>query len=703
MTMKLTDADPAKYKGKTFIAKTGEEYLSDGVRWNKKIPSDDIVISPSPVNRTNVDNNVPPTISPYQLMGGGLLDQAVQTATFGFGDELAGLMSQITGGDYASAKQQYLDRLAGFERQNPKAALGAQLTGGLGTGLLGGIKLAGTKLGQSAMSNLQRSGLLGRFAKGAGYSGGAGLFTGGLRGAGEAETISDIPTEAIQTGVEEGVTAAIFGPIVGEFATQIPKLASFVRNAKNPEIRAAYQIERALLNSGQSKEEVAETIANLGDNGTLADVDGVTSLLETLSLVEGKSQTFINKFLKERSRATTENLMDNLFPNTPDKITTKKELLKLRKEQASPLYKEAFEIGIEPSETLNRIYKAVSVNDDLVSSIKEMSKLEVLLEGKKVDPNVFTKEGTLPTLEGWQTIKEGLDDKIDALYRQGDSKKANKYREIRSKLLNELDTQNPTYKKARNIYAGAKQIEDVIDNSKNFLNKSSDEFIEEIAKYNPAEMEAVKVGVVQAIKDKVEKGQWTHDAVKVFRRQDIEKKMRALFANKENPEVGEELFNNFMNKIEGLSRQQQTFDAVRGNSKTAERLSKLKALEEDSFIDTVVAESIATGSPEFVVGRNLLRSGAEAFSEARKRMRPLGDEDVKYEMARQLLERNPATRAIDQARRDQLLDRTVLNAGQKIPRLLLPPVAGTTIARGLQMDEDAEIRQERNRGLLNGR
>ena len=49
MTMKLTDADPAKYKGKTFIAKTGEEYLSDGVRWNKKIPSDDIVISPSPV------------------------------------------------------------------------------------------------------------------------------------------------------------------------------------------------------------------------------------------------------------------------------------------------------------------------------------------------------------------------------------------------------------------------------------------------------------------------------------------------------------------------------------------------------------------------------------------------------------------------------------------------------------------------------
>ncbi len=681
MTMKLTDADPAKYKGKTFVAKTGEEYLSDGVRWNKKIPSDDIVISPSPVNRTNVDNNVPPTISPYQLTGGGLLDQAVQTATFGFGDELAGLMSQITGGDYASAKQQYLDRLAGFERQNPKAALGAQLTGGLGTGLLGGIKLAGTKLGQAAMSNLQRSGLLGRFAKGAGYSGGAGLFTGGLRGAGEAETISDIPTEAIETGVEEGVTAAIFGPIVGEFATQIPKLASFVRNAKNPEIRAAYQIERALLNSGQSKEEVAETIANLGDNGTLADVDGVTSLLETLSLVEGKSQTFINK----------------------DKITTKKELLKLRKEQASPLYKEAFEIGIEPSETLNRIYKAVSVNDDLVSSIKEMSKLEVLLEGKKVDPNVFTKEGTLPTLEGWQTIKEGLDDKIDALYRQGDSKKANKYREIRSKLLNELDTQNPIYKKARNIYAGAKQIEDVIDESKNFLNKSSDEFIEEIAKYNPAEMEAVKVGVVQAIKDKVEKGQWTHDAVKVFRRQDIEKKMRALFANKENPEVGEELFNNFMNKIDGLSRQQQTFDAVRGNSKTAERLAKLKALEEDSFIDTVVAESIATGSPEFVVGRNLLRSGAEAYSEARKRMRPLGDEDVKYEMARQLLERNPATRARDQARRNQLLDRTVLNAEQKIPRLLLPPVAGTTIARGLQMDEDAEIRQERNRGLLNGR
>ena len=703
MTMKLKDADPAKYKGQTFVSKTGEEYLSDGVRWNKKIPSDDIVISPSPVNRTNVDNNVPPTISPYQLTGGGLLDQAVQTATFGFGDELAGLMSQITGGDYASAKQQYLDRLARFERQNPKAALGAQLTGGLGTGLLGGIKLAGTKLSQAAMSNLQRSGLLGRFAKGAGYSGGAGLFTGGLRGAGEAETISDIPTEAIQTGVEEGVTAAIFGPIVGEFATQIPKLASFIKNAKNPEIRAAYQIERALLNSGQSKEEVAETIANLGDNGTLADVDGVTSLLETLSLVEGKSQTFINKFLKERSRATSENLMDNLFPNTPNKITTKKQLLELRKEQASPLYEEAFEIGIKPSETLNRIYKAVSVEDDLVSSIKDMSTIKELLKGEKVDPKVFTKEGSIPTLEGWQNIKVALDDKINSLYKSGNTGKATLYKNLRTELLNELDKQNPIYKKARNIYAGAKQIENVIDESKNFLNKSSDEFIEEISKYNPAEMEAVKVGVVQAIKDKVEKGQWTHDAVKMFRRQDIEKKMRALFANKENPEVGEELFNNFMNKIDGLSRQQQTFDAVRGNSKTAERLAKLKALEEDSFVDTVVAESIATGSPEFVVGRNLLRSGAEAFSEARKRMRPLGDEDVKYEMARQLLERNPATRAIDQARRDQLLDRTVLNAGQKIPRLLFPPVAGTTIARGLQMDEDAEIRQERNRGLLNGR
>ena len=701
--MKLKDADPAKYKGQTFVSKTGEEYLSDGVRWNKKIPSNDIVISPSPVNRTNVDNNVPPTISPYQLTGGGLLDQAVQTATFGFGDELAGLMSQITGGDYASAKQQYLDRLAGFERQNPKAALGAQLTGGLGTGLLGGIKLAGTKLGQAAMGNLQRSGLLGRFAKGAGYSGGAGLFTGGLRGAGEAETISDIPTEAIQTGVEEGVTAAIFGPIVGEFATQIPKLASFIKNAKNPEIRAAYQIERALLNSGQSKEEVAETIANLGDNGTLADVDGVTSLLETLSLVEGKSKTFIENTLKERSRATTENLMDNLFPNTPDKITTKKQLLQLRKEQASPLYEEAFEIGIKPSETLNRIYKAVSVEDDLVSSIKDMSTIKELLKGEKVDPNTWTKEGSIPTLEGWQNIKVALDDKINSLYKSGNTGKATLYKNLRTELLNELDTQNPIYKEARNIYAGAKQIEDVIDNSKNFLNKSSDEFIEEISQYSDAEMEAVKVGIVQAIKDKVEKGQWTHDAVKIFRTPAIEKKMRALFANEKNPEVGEELFNNFMNKIDGLSRQQQTFDAVRGNSKTAERLAKLKTLEGDSFIDTVVAESIATGSPEFAMGRQLARRSGEAYSEARKRMRPLGDEDVKYEMARQLLERNPATRAIDQARRDQLLDRTVLNAGQKIPRLLLPPVAGTTIARGLQMDEDAEIRQERNRGLFNGR
>jgi hypothetical protein len=102
-----------------------------------------------------------------------------QGATFGFSDELAGLVKGLTPGGPRGFKAGYKEGVEGereklhaYREQNPLAAIGAEALGGLATGfgLAGGARAVGARLLPKAvgLAGKAKTGLLGKVTPGAG-------------------------------------------------------------------------------------------------------------------------------------------------------------------------------------------------------------------------------------------------------------------------------------------------------------------------------------------------------------------------------------------------------------------------------------------------------------------------------------------------------------------------------------------------------
>ena len=75
---------------------------------------------------------------------------ALQGLTLGFGDEAEAGLKTGFGllGDYDETVADIRSNIKDFRRENPELALGLELGGGLGTGILGATRLAGSALGK---------------------------------------------------------------------------------------------------------------------------------------------------------------------------------------------------------------------------------------------------------------------------------------------------------------------------------------------------------------------------------------------------------------------------------------------------------------------------------------------------------------------------------------------------------------------------
>ena len=166
-------------RGDTFThPKTGVEYVFDGTKMvlldtaeGRRI----IAESAAPESRT-------PSDSGDQSGLAGFARTAAQGATFGLSDELAGLAAALPGGKTPEeARAGARQNLAQYREDHPGMAIGAEMLGGLATGLLvpGGAARAIPTLGRGL-----RSARAGQRALAAG---GLGAAEGALYGAGQAD------------------------------------------------------------------------------------------------------------------------------------------------------------------------------------------------------------------------------------------------------------------------------------------------------------------------------------------------------------------------------------------------------------------------------------------------------------------------------------------------------------------------------------
>jgi hypothetical protein len=193
-------------------------------------------------------------------------------------------------------------------------------------------------------------------------------------------------------------------------------------------------------------------------------------------------------------------------------------------------------------------------------------------------------------------------------------------------LLSEIDRLNPDFASARAKWAGAAQFEDMLEKSNRFMTISGAEFENLMKDLPKIDREAVRIGAIQAIEDKIERGQWTQNVAKFFQTPAMERKMRLLFDTKEG-------FSAFKNKLKASAAKQATFDAVRGQSATARRTAA--ASESNSWVDKLTAAADSLSSPAQAVRRGVGLLG---------RVKPGMSEKARTATAELLLEQDPIQR-----------------------------------------------------------
>lgn len=507
-------------------------------------------------------------------------------ATAGFLDELGGEVraspaTQIAarGGlqplaaplqpDPLDAQARAREQLAGFEARNPGTALALNIGGGLAGGLTGG------RLAAEAFPRLARTlpaMPAGQRALAAGSIGAAGGGVGGgLAGAGEAPTMADVPLYA---GRGAALGAALGGPLgaLGDLgAAAFQRGGAAIRNRffAPPQVRAERAMTRGMERTGMGAGDLAGRQQMLGPEAVAADTStALLHELDSMASQPGRTGALAGRELARRSRRQIDRATDALGEG--EALAGLELAQQTRKQVANPLYRQAFAEGIEHTDELDELiqrdamqrafnvakrrYSMIGGGD--INRLQQPYQRVTIVDGEEVVDDVM-----VPTLEGWQEIKEVLDDARSGA--KGNKLAGRIKNELLRPLLSELDEQAPRYRVARGIWSDAASFEEAIEEGRKFINEPSAVTIDRLKKLTDSERQGYRIGAIQSLQDKIESPTYTSDVTRIFNTPKMRRKLDALFSRDE--------LVNFLNEIEALRTMQRTFAKVGQGSDTARR------------------------------------------------------------------------------------------------------------------------------------
>ena len=567
----------------------------------------------------------------------GLADigrSAVSGATMGWADEMAGLVHGAAalspGGQspleaYTNARNSYRIAQDQFRQAHPVAATASEIGGGLGLGLAAGLRTAGT----SAAQQMAQWPVIQRMMA----AGGIGAGTGALTGAGEAQTMSEIP--------EQAATGAKFGLVAGPAVEMGVSGSQALARQFKPNSAASRALKRAAKAGEDTISQVRRKIKLLGPEATLADVnEGFRLELDKLVNRPGRTRTQAIRQLTARSK----NQMDEILNVTGrGRYFEVLDQLKTAREQAAgPFYDSAYAKGVTHNDELEELFQGI--NKSIPGAWKRAKKLAEMDAIGKGNP-VPDLGDARPTLKGWQYMKEVLDRAEGKSLAANDKVTAGKIGPIRRRLLFELDGQNPDYAAARNIWSGVRQFEDAMAEGFDFMKPgmTAGKLESHLKDMTSTDRLAYKEGARQAIQDTLERAGFTHDSAKYFQNTAMQKKIKLLFGAKEGRKI--------IRSITASSKKQNTFNTATRNSATAYREAAQKADDMQTEVIGAIRDAASQGPQQ---------AGMNIFNRLLNRV-PTSRESTRDLVGQMLLETEPAKQAA-------ILD---MLAGQP-----LPPVRG---------------------------
>ena len=504
--------------------------------------------------------------------------------SMGFGDEIAGAIEagvRKVQGDPRSVGDIY----TGFRdkvRQGMEADQAAAPSDYLQGQVLGGVATLGVGTGGRAATTLG-----GKVIQGAKTGAGYGATYGFGSGKGLKDSLKKGGVGAV-TGGTVGGAIPVAGEIIKAPVKMTGNALQMLVNSGTPKF-AAKQIARAAEREGKTVAQIQQELSDLqqiNPDAKVIDVLGESGGRLGRAVVNrgGKGARELSKGVYERQLGQNDRVNAQLSKSLGDPTSYQKTLddaIETLRTNAKPLYDKAYSVPINYQQYGPAITRAWSrVPQRLRGAVVAAANDLLVAEGKnaKAIGNVIGrgKDGKitpLPTVEQWDYIKRGLDAVIQAENTKGAaggmSAIGRSLNNVKNDLMAVIDDAVPEFKAARAQYSDDLSVKNALELGRKSLNTDAELIAKNMKGLDKASQDTFRVGYARGMAEKINSMGPGGDAIgRLWAAPNQQKRLKAVFGSEEN-------FRKFADFAAGEQKMRKTYNALGGNSTTAQQLSDL--------------------------------------------------------------------------------------------------------------------------------
>ncbi|MBN8994445.1 MAG: hypothetical protein J0H94_04410 [Rhizobiales bacterium] len=456
----------------------------------------------------------PPSSEPANPMEGqgSMFDTAMNGATFGLGDEAAGVIGGLMGlidgkgFDYGYNKVtgNIRDSIKDYRTREPTKAALSEIGGALATvPVTGAINLfrAPALAAKTAPLLTRAAASVGRGAATLGNAAATGATYGAIYGAGDAE--GGIP-ERFKGAVSGGLMGGALGaaaPVVGAgirgaswlLGDTLGHPIQVARRFMMPDKAAANAVVKAVSRDVGGAAPV-KTATDILDNAraagtpmTALDLGETTRALgRAASNGSPEGRATLNQMLDDRFEGQAGRVIDGITSMVPgvNAPATREALQQAAQRANDPAYRLAYRQGEGGvwHEGLQQLTYAPAVQR-AIQKAEATGANRAAVQGVRPPRNPFVRQsdGTLglkpgvrPTLQFWDHVQRNLGDEIDALKRAGRKSAAGDATALKQQLNGYLDQAVPSFRQARAGAASFFGAENALDAGAAFVRRAGD-------------------------------------------------------------------------------------------------------------------------------------------------------------------------------------------------------------------------------------
>jgi hypothetical protein len=380
---------------------------------------------------------------------------------------------------------------------------------------------------------------------------------------------------------------------------------------------------------GNALTQIEAKLAKLGPDATLFDAAGQPTkvLLDTLATLPGQAKTYVEQLIRNRQATRPQRIMsaadESLKTGGAGYKTTLDALLEEKKTASKPFYDQIENLSVRVDDNLHKLLQRAP---DAWKAAEDLA----IREGKVPIDLSKIKAGDDLSFEALDTLKKALftiaeKEKVN-FQPTAESRATN---ELRKQLTRKLDDLSPKdkdgksiYKMARDAFGGPAELETAVIAGRTAMKNDQIGVSELMKDMSSSELEAFRIGALQALRDKVGTKAGQTQMLDFWRETKTSGPLKEIFGNDYRKFTAALFREESLKKIESVGR----------GAQTAQRL--LSAADMDAADTAVQAGQAAASASQGNVGPlvgTILNLGKKIST----------PEQTRNEMAKLLLEKGP--------------------------------------------------------------